>query len=134
MNMLKLSNSDGRGDYVRVVDPRLGMVAIQWKDSKIVQTVSTIMKKGETVIKRQVGSEAVDVKCPNDIVEYQENMDGVDRGDQHRLMGAGFANVAHFKKWYKKVHMGISDFSMLQAFAAWNLLVDDLKKTVEEVN
>ena len=54
MDMLKLSNSDTRGHYVRVVDPRLGMVATWWKDSKIVQTVSTIMKKGETVIKRQV--------------------------------------------------------------------------------
>ena len=39
-------------------------------------------------------------------------------------MGAGFSNVAHFKKWYKKAFLGISDFSMLQAYAAWNLAID----------
>ena len=51
----------------------------------------------------------------------------VDKGDQHRVMGAGFANVAHFKKWYKKAFMGIADFSLLQAFSAWNLSVDEMK-------
>ena len=39
-------------------------------------------------------------------------------------MGTGFSNVAHFKKWYKKAYLGIADFSMLQAFSAWNLSVD----------
>ena len=53
-------------------------------------------------------------------------MDGVDMGDQHRVMGAGFANVAHFKKWYKKVFMGLSDFSFLQAYSAWNLSVEEM--------
>ena len=48
-------------------------------------------------------------------------MGGVDRGDQHRVVGAGFANVAHFKKWYKKAFLAIADFSLLQAFTAWNL-------------
>ena len=52
-------------------------------------------------------------------------MGGVDCGDQHRVVGAGFANVAHFKKWYKKAFMGIADFSLLQAFTVWNLSVDE---------
>ena len=56
-------------------------------------------------------------------------MGGVDRGDQHRVMGAGFANVVHFKKWYKKAFLGIADFSMLQAFTAWNLSVDQMRTT-----
>ena len=47
-------------------------------------------------------------------------MDGVHIGYQLRMMGAGFANVAHFKKWYKKDFMGIADFSLLQAFTAGN--------------
>jgi len=51
-------------------------------------------------------------------------MGGVDRGDQHRVMGAGFSNVAHFKKWYKKAYLGITDFSMLNIFSAWNLSVE----------
>jgi len=61
---------------------------------------------------------------PNDIEKYQNYMGGVDRGDQHRVMGAGFSNVAHFKKWYKKAYLGITDFSMLNIFSAWNLSVE----------
>ena len=84
------------------------------------------MKRGICTISRRVWLEIIEVTCPSDIVEYQTHMDGVDRGDQHRFMGAGFANVAHFKKWYKKVFMGIADFSFLQAYAVWNLSVAEM--------
>ncbi len=56
-------------------------------------------------------------------------MDGVDRGDQHRVMGTGFANVSHFKKWYKEVSLGVTDFNFLNAFVARNLLVDELERS-----
>ena len=36
------------------------------------------------------------------------------------------SNVAHFKKWYKKIFMGVADFSLLQAFMVWNLSVDQM--------
>ena len=123
---LALSDASDRGSFVRLVDKRLGMVATRWKDSRILQTVSTVMKSGIDEVARRIGSEVIKVSCPNDIIQYQKNMGGVDRGDQHRVMGAGFANVAHFKKWYKKAFMGIADFSFLQAFAAWNLSVDGM--------
>ena len=55
-------------------------------------------------------------------------MGGGDRGDQHQVIGAGFANVAHFKKWFKKAFFGIADFCLLQAFTAWNLSVDQITK------
>ena len=42
------------------------------------------------------------MKFLSDIVKYQTYMDGVDRGDQHRVMGAGFANSAHSKNGTKK--------------------------------
>ena len=51
-------------------------------------------------------------------------MGGVDRGDQHRLMGVGFANVSQFKKWYKKAFMGPCNFSLSNAFTAWNLAIN----------
>ena len=123
-NHLKLAQNAERGSFVRLVDERLGLVVTRWKDSKILQTVSTTMKSGIDTVTRRVGANLVTVKCPSDIVQYQQNMGGVDRGDQHRVMGAGFANVAHFKKWYKKAFMGIADFSLLNAFSAWNLSVD----------
>ena len=118
---LNVPNNSERGKHVRLVDERIGMVITRWKDSKVLQVVSTIMKKGIGKVERRVGKDKVSVDCPNDIIEYQKHMGGVDRGDQHRVMGAGFANVAHFKKWYKKAFLGICDFSFLQAFTAWNL-------------
>ena len=54
-------------------------------------------------------------------------MDGVDRGDQHRNFGAGFTNVSHFQKLYKKAFLRIYYFSLLQEFSAWNMLVDEFK-------
>ena len=99
------------------------MLTTRWKDSNILQIISTTMKSGVETISRRVGANIVNVKYPSDIIQYQHNMGGVDRGDQ-QVMGAGFANVAHFKKWYKKAFMGIADFCLLNAFSAWNLSVD----------
>ena len=121
-----MKNDVDRGSYIWLVDKRLEMVITRWKDSRILQTVSTIMKPGIKTISRRVGSDIIEVTCPSDIVEYQTHMDGLDRDDQHRVMGAGFDNVEHFKKWYKKVFMGIADFSFLQAYAAWNLSVAEM--------
>ena len=125
---LQLDKKANRGTYVRLHDKRLGMIITRWKDSKNLQTVSTVMKPGSQKVIRRQGANLIEVTCPNDIVLYQQHMGGVDRGDQHRMVGAGFANVAHFKKWYKKTFFGIADFCLLQAFTAWNLSVDQLQQ------
>ena len=104
------------------------MIISRWKDSKILHTVSTVMKHGSQTITRIQGAKLIEVECPNDIVLYQKNMGGVDRGDQHRMVGSRFANVAHFKKWYKKTFFDIADFCLLQAFTAWNLSVIQLQQ------
>ena len=125
---LHLEKDASRGTYSRLHDNRLGMIITRWKDSKTLQTVSTVMKSGSQKVQRRNGSNIIEVDCPNDIVLYQQNMGGVDCGDQHRIVGAWFSNVAHFKKWYKKAFFGIADFCLLQAFTAWNLSVDQLHK------
>ncbi len=86
------------------------------------------MKSGTEIAKRRNGATLIDVQCPSDIVLYQKNMGGVDRGDHHGVIGAGFANIAHFKKCFKKAFFGIADFCLLQAFTAWNLSVDQITK------
>ena len=74
------------------------MIITHWKDSKNLQTVSTFMKHGTQKVKRRNSPNLIDDKYSNDIVLYQQNMGGVDRSDQYRIVGAGFSNVAHFKK------------------------------------
>ena len=54
-------------------------------------------------------------------------MDRVDRGDQHITIGVSLTNVTNFQKWYKRDFLGISDFSLLQAFTACNMSVDALR-------
>jgi len=48
-------------------------------------------------------------------------MFGVDKGDQYRARGGGFANKAHFKKWYKKIYLGLLDIMLLNAWALYNM-------------
>ena len=47
-------------------------------------------------------------------------MYGVDRGDQYRECGGGFAKKAHYKKWCKKTYFAVLDFILLNGFFAWN--------------
>ena len=46
----------------------------------------------------------IDMIITNDIRLYQIEMDGVDQGDQHRVMGVGFTNVSHFENGIRKCH------------------------------
>ena len=80
---LEIDNKSDRGTFKRMVDDRLGMVITRWKDSRTLNVVSTVMKKGIGEVKRRTGPNIITVTCPNDIKMYQQNMDGVDRGDQH---------------------------------------------------
>jgi len=52
-------------------------------------------------------------------------MFGVDKGDQMRLHGGGFARKAHFQKWYKRSFMAIMDFILLNSLIAWNMAVEE---------
>ena len=56
------------------------------------------MKKRDSEVKRRTGQDVNIMPCSNDNIEYQENMSSVDSGDQHMMMGAGFANIAHDKQ------------------------------------
>lgn len=48
-----------------MMDTRLGLVATRWKDSIILQTISTEIKSGAGVVTRRVSSKIVKVSCPN---------------------------------------------------------------------
>ena len=55
------------------------------------------MKRGDEEVTRRTGSKKIAVPCPNDIAMHQGNMGGIDSWDLHRIVGAGFTNVLHFK-------------------------------------
>lgn len=69
-----------------MVGKRLGMIITRWKDNTTLQMVCTVMKRSIGKATRITGNSLIEVTCPNDVIVYQQNMDGVDRS-------ARFANV-----------------------------------------
>ena len=55
---------------------------IAWKDTKVVQMLSTCTTDDVTTVKRRVGLQVKDVPCPTTVVRYNNNMGGVDLSDQ----------------------------------------------------
>eukprot|EP00957_Ditylum_brightwellii_P071499 5435048-Ditylum_brightwellii.AAC.1 len=72
------------------------MIATQWKDSKVLHFISTLRIADVEEVSRHRGQMLLTIACPKDIIEYQDHMDTVDRGDQKRMYGAGFLSKAHF--------------------------------------
>ena len=48
------------------------MVITRWKDSKTLQTVSTVMNGGIGEVSRRTGAKIITVPCPNDIIMYKK--------------------------------------------------------------
>ena len=69
---LAIDKKAKRGSFLRLVDRQLVMVITEWRDSKDLQTVSTVMVKGIGSMFRQVGKDKIEVRCPHDIIMYQE--------------------------------------------------------------
>eukprot|EP00957_Ditylum_brightwellii_P062471 4741074-Ditylum_brightwellii.AAC.1 len=47
---LDLNNNARCGEYVRKVDPCLGMVVTRWKDLRVLQTIINVMLKGTATV------------------------------------------------------------------------------------
>jgi Transposase IS4 len=120
-NDMNLDKKDGRGSIKFSVDKDNKVLCCQWVDSRVVNVVSSILSSQVTEIKRQVGSEKKSFTCPTVVTRYQRNMIGVDKSDQMRAAGGGFALKAHYKKWYKRAYFAILDMMTLNALIAWNL-------------
>jgi Transposase IS4 len=118
---MNLKKTDERGSSIVLVDEVNKLVAAQWVDSKVVNCISTINDTSIGKVSRQRGSVRAEFDCPNIIKKYQQTMFGVDKGDQLRMHGGGFSRKAHFKKWYKKIHLGILDIMLMNSYIGWNM-------------
>lgn len=85
--------------------------------------ISTLRDATTTTVKRQIGTESVDLIVPRSYETYGNKMYGVDKGDQKRAHFGGFANRAHFHKWYKKANFGLEDIKLANGHTAWTLSV-----------
>lgn len=83
------------------MDETKKIAAGYWKGLRIVKFVSSSLGKYMTTIKRQIGPHTLLIECPNMLMEYQVFMGNVDTEAQSLIHCGGFANKAHFRKWYK---------------------------------
>ena len=93
------------------------------------QTVSIVIKGGIGEVSRHNGVKTLRVPFPNYVIMHQKYMGSVDRGDQNRVIDAGFATASYFKKLHNTAFLVMCNFSFLQAFTVWNLSVDDIDRT-----
>eukprot|EP00957_Ditylum_brightwellii_P002686 207122-Ditylum_brightwellii.AAC.1 len=54
---LELNKNAQYREYVLKVDPCLGMVVTRWKDSRALQTISTVIVKGTTAVHWNVSAD-----------------------------------------------------------------------------
>ena len=120
---LNMTKSAERGANMVVYDKKNGILCTQWMDNKVVQYTSTLGMSGLTSVSRRSGATIIELQVEKALQMYQKYMDGVDRGDQIREIGAGFARKAHYKKWYKRAYFAVLDFMMLNGMFSWNMPV-----------
>ena len=121
-NIMDLPSNSDCGSYKFGYDDVLQILCVQWKDSKVVNVVSSVVDNNVETVQCQIGSKQQNFLCPTVLRKYQSFMFGVDKGNQLRAAGGGFALKAHFKKWYKKGFFAILDMMLLNAYIAWNIL------------
>ena len=102
-----------------------GIIIGQWVDSKVVNFVSSYESSGKGEVQCQVRPNKEDFNCPMPLIRYQDNMGGIDHGDQMRSHFGGFATHGHYKKWYKKSALAIMDVMLLNAYIGWNMSSGD---------
>jgi len=119
LNMVKSSTE--RGDFKLLYDAKNEIINGQWRDSKVVNFASSVTDPSITEVFRQIKNRKLSFPCPRVLVQYQKTMFGVDKGDQIRMHGGGFARKAHFQKWYKKAFFAVADCMLLNSLIAWNL-------------
>ena len=101
--VMNLDKKSTRGEFKIAFCREAQLAAFQWKDSKVVNCVSSYLDFSVVTICCQVGSQKKAFPCPGSLKHYQDNMGGVDRGDQIHSHKGGFAAQSHFKNGTKRV-------------------------------
>ena len=79
-----------RGTFKRLYNSCFCLVVTLWKDLKTLQCIRSLKKILKTEVTQRRGQELINVQCPTDIPNYQQNINGFDRGDQVHEHCEGF--------------------------------------------
>ena len=126
--IFNLKKSMAKGTMKIAIDKANGVLCLQWVDSKVVQCVTTKVNTRVGSVGRQQGTKKEPIPCPEAIIDYQENMYGVDKGDQIRAHFGGFSSKAHYQKWYKKGFFAILDMMLMNSYISWNMAAKEYQR------
>ena len=117
---------------VRSVDLEDGLVALQWKDKRLVTMISTI-HDNEMISKRRrtrrVDDGTEEILKPKMIDEYNTYMGGVDKSDQ-LLSYYGFNHRTI--KWWKRAAFHLLDLAIVNAYILYRQSQQDKYLTHEQ--
>ena len=91
------------------------LLATVWIDKRTIYSVSTFhpAESAGTVKRRKLDGSQENVSCPPLLVDYQQYMRGVDRGDQL----SGYYNIGRkSKKWWKRVFSYLVECCILNSY------------------
>ena len=104
-----------RGDSI-IRQSAGGELACVWYDKRDVRMIATNCQPTETTVRRRVGSDMQDIKCPSMIVNYNKNMGGVDLADQNRSY---YKMGRHAKKYWKALFWYVLDTCIINSYVIY---------------
>lgn len=91
------------------------VTASAWRDNKVFIVMSTNSQPNETgnVLRRQRDGNRITLPCPKAVIDYNNYMGGVDRGDQLR---GYYSCRSRSRKFYKYIFYFLLDSAITNAF------------------
>ena len=107
------------------------VTASAWKDRKVVTVLSTNTQPTDNgaVLRKQQDGTRISVPCPQAIINYNEFMGGVDRGDQLR---GYYGCRMKSRKFYKYIFYFLLDVTITNAFILYNYTTRPKYKTIKD--
>jgi hypothetical protein len=91
------------------------MIAASWCDGDVVNMVSNADSSTITPVTRMVGNASREFAAPTCIIQYNQNMQSVDRLDQIRGRFS-IADGHSYKRWHKKLALAMIDIARSNAY------------------
>jgi hypothetical protein len=114
----------GRCESKIAFDKVNGIMLLQWRDSNVLNCVSSILDTTIEETQQQIGRNSKIFSVPRPLKAYHRFMFAVDKGDQSRMHLGGFAQ----KQRYKKSFFAILDCMLLNSWISWNMSVEELPR------
>lgn len=109
------------GDMKVLYTPKMSLTI--WKDKKIVRVLSTVLRP-EMITTQKQKRNGDYIKKPNVVLLYNENMGGVDLGDQ---LIQPYATTGQSIKYYIKIFFRLFDTSILNSYVVYKSFRPELQ-------